>query len=328
MPHQLQEESASRCLETTAPKELSILSASWSLFSALLNIPGNLLVIVVIAADPFKNLRTPFNYLMANLALADLIVGVISDPFSVYIHCKEVTDSKVTELDYQINHISYFISCTASVLSLAALAVERYLAIRDPHNYRNKCTAKRIALTISGIWVISLSLPWIYLHVGFITYAFIFANSAVAVAVLITCFTYGLVLRAFKKRTRNSEPVRKEDNQSGSANNEDALTNRSSNQRRENAIQMEKRITKMFLVVLFAMVCCYAPSAALIYALAFCRSCSCETLHWFKELQHLFVVANSSMNFFCYALRSPRFLSGIKSVLKFRARSVSNINID
>ena len=75
MSHQLQEELASRRLETAESKELSILSAPLSLFSALLNIPGNLLVIVVIAADPFKNLRTPFNYLVANLAFADLIVG-------------------------------------------------------------------------------------------------------------------------------------------------------------------------------------------------------------------------------------------------------------
>ena len=327
MSYPLQEGFAHHCFELTkAPRELSILSASLSLLFTLLNIPGNVLVIVVVAADPYRNLRTPFNYLMVNLAFADLIVGIISDPFSVYIHFKEVTDSKVAELDYQMNHMSYFISCTASVLSLAALAVERYLAIRDPHNYRSTCTGKRIALTVAGIWIISLSLPWIYLRVRFINYAFIFANSAVAVAFLITCFTCGLILRAFKKRTQN-EPVRNDDNQL-SGNNEDALSSRSSNQRRENAIQVEKRITKMFLVVLLCMVCCYVPSTALIYALAFCGSCSCKTLHWFKDLQHLFVLANSSMNFFCYALRSPRFLTGIKSVLKLKARNVSNTDTE
>jgi hypothetical protein len=323
MTYQLQAEFENRCFHTGPPKELSILTVSLSLLLALLNIPGNLLVILVIAADPYKNLRTPFNYLMANLAFADLIVGMISDPFSVYIHWKEVKDSDVTDLDYQINHMSYFISCTASVLSLAALAVERYLAIRDPHNYRNKFTGKRILLTIAGIWFISLSLPWVYLEVGFITYAFIFANSAVAVGVFMTFFTYGLVLRALKKRTRDDKSTGNENYQL-SGNNEDTLSRRNANLRRENAMQIEQRITKMFLLVLLALLCCYAPSAALIYALRFCTSCSCKILHWFKDLQHLFVLANSSVNFFCYAFRSPRFLTAIKSILRLRRRNVSD----
>ena len=281
-----------------------------------------MLVILVIAIDPYKNLRTPFNYLMANLACADLIVGIISDPFSVYIHWKETIDSNVTELDIQINHMSYFISCTASVLSLATLAVERYLAIRNPHTYRSKITGKRILVTIVGIWLISLSLPWIYLEVGFIMYAFIFANSAVAVAVFITCFTYSLTIRAFKKRSRNIKENDAENavNQASS----DAISRRNANTRHENAVQVEQRITKMFMVVLVALLCCYAPSTVLIYALGFCKSCSCATLHWFKDLQHLFVLANSSVNFFCYALRSPRFLSAIKYILRFNRQNVSN----
>ena len=322
MPYKLQAE-FDRCFDTGPPKELSILSVSLSLLLTLLNIPGNLLVILVIAIDPYKNLRTPFNYLMANLAFADLIVGIISDPFSVYIHWKEVEDSDVTELDYQINHMSYFISCTASVLGLAALAVERYVAIRDPYNYRNKYTGKRILLTIAGIWFISLILPWIYLEVGFITYAFIFANSAVAVAVFITFFTYGLLLRSLKNRSRHSESAGNENYQLGGRN-EDTLSSRNANQRRENAMQMEQKITKIFLVVLLALLCCYAPSTVLIYALGFCTSCSCKTLHWFKDLQHLFVLANSSVNFFSYALRSPRFLNAIKFILRFRRRNISD----
>ncbi|XP_028401786.1 adrenocorticotropic hormone receptor-like [Dendronephthya gigantea] len=322
----LQAEFDNRCWDTGPPKELSFLTLSFSFFFTLLNIPGNTLVIIVVAKDPQRNLRTPFNYFMCNLALADLIVGLICDPISVYIHWKEVTDSEVTELDYQINHLSYFISCTASVLSLAAVAVERYLAIRDPHNYRSKCTGKRILLTIAGIWLFSLSLPWIYLSVGFIAYAFIFANSAVAVAVFICCFTYGLFLRAFKKRSRNSEehPAEDDNHRQPNDQNEDTLSRRNANTRRENAEQLEQRITKMFLIVLLALLCCYVPSTVLIYALGFCKSCSCETLHWFKDLQHLFVLANSSVNFFCYAFRSPRFLSAFKTILKCRRGNVSH----
>lgn len=322
----LQTEFNNSCWDKEPPKELSFLTLSFSCFFMLLNMPGNTLVIMVVAKDPHRNLRTPFNYLVCNLAFADLIVGVICEPISVYIHWKEVTDSKVTELDYRVSHLSYFISSTASVLSLAALAIERYLAIRDPHNYRSKCTGKRILLTVASIWLFSLSLPWIYLKVGFIAYSFIFANSAVAAAVFISCFTYGLFLRAIKNRSRNSEeyPAGNDNHRQPSDQSEDTLSRRNANARRKNAEQLEQKITKMFLVILFALLGCYVPSTVLIYALRFCKSCSCQTLHWFKDLQHLFVLANSSMNFFCYAFRSPRFLSAIKTILQCRKGNVSH----
>ena len=127
-----------RCLTLGAPTELSFFTTTFSILFMILNIPGNLLVILAVVKDPYKNLRTPFNYLMANLALADLIVGTVTDPSSIYIHWKEGTNAKLLKTEVQVLHMSYFISCTASVLSLATLAVERYLAVRKPHTYRNK----------------------------------------------------------------------------------------------------------------------------------------------------------------------------------------------
>ena len=127
-----------RCMTTGAPTELSFITTTFSIIFTIVNIPGNLLVIIAVVLDPYKNLRTPFNYLMANLAMADLIVGTVTDPLSVYIHLKEGIDEKLHKKEIQALHMSYFISCTASVLSLATLAVERYLAVRNPHNYRNR----------------------------------------------------------------------------------------------------------------------------------------------------------------------------------------------
>jgi hypothetical protein len=127
-----------RCLTLGAPSFLSFFTTTFSILFTILNIPGNLLVIIAVAKDPYKNLRTPFNYLMANLAVADLIVGTVTDPLSIYIHWKEGINAKLLKSEVQVLHMSYFISCTASVLSLATLAVERYLAIRNPHTYRNR----------------------------------------------------------------------------------------------------------------------------------------------------------------------------------------------
>ena len=307
-----------RCLTLGAPTSLSFFTTSFSILFLILNIPGNLLVILAVAMDPFKNLRTPFNFLMANLAFADLIVGTMTDPISVYIHWKEGTNAKLTLAEVRTLHMSYFISCTASVLSLATLAVERYLAIRNPHTYRNKFTTKRVLLTIGCIWLISLTLPFVYFEVGYITYAFIFANTAIVLAIAITGFTYSLMVRKFKMRSRSTNGTTTIANKQANVDEEPETETSSTGIVRDGAAKWERKITKMFLVVMVAMLCCYGPSTVFIYTMSFCESCSCDALHWFRDLQFLFVILNSSVNFYCYALRCPRFRNAFAYILRIK----------
>ena len=119
-----------RCKTTGAPSSLSFFSASLSILFMITNIPGNLLVILAVFRDPFKNLRSPFNYLMTNLAAADLVVGAVVCPLSIHYHVTEGLRGSISTEEIKAFHFTYFISCTASVLSLASLAVERYVAIR------------------------------------------------------------------------------------------------------------------------------------------------------------------------------------------------------
>ena len=79
-----------RCQDVEAPPELSFTTASISILLLMLsNIPGRILIILAVVLDPNKNLRTPFNWLLVNLATADLIVGFITEPISVYYLIKE-----------------------------------------------------------------------------------------------------------------------------------------------------------------------------------------------------------------------------------------------
>ncbi len=305
-----------RCHTTGAPSYLSFFTASISILLLATNIPGNLLLILAVAFDPHKNLRSPFNYLMSNLAIADLIAGLVTGPLSVNYHIKEGLYGELSVEEIKLFHMSYFVSCTASILSLASLATERYLAIRNPHNYRNKLTGKRIIATVISIWFISLSLPFIYFEVGFITCSFILANTTVFLAVGIMCFTYGLMIWKFKteKPRFHSVPKSESEIEKIANNGRHDVTGVSS--RHDKTVRMETRVTKMFLVVMAAVLGCYGPSTILIYTMSFCKTCNCESLHWFRDLQCLFVLLNSSVNFFCYGLRSPRFRQAFVTILR------------
>ena len=351
-----------RCQSIGPPTELSFLTASLSTVLILTNIPGNILVILAVVLNPNKNLRTSFNWLVVNLAAADLIVGVITEPLCVYYHIREGLGHSGLSNKMITIHMTYFVSCTASVLSLTSLAVERYLAVRKPNTYRTKVTKNRIMLTTAIIWVISLSIPNIYLDVGFTTYGFIFANTSIAIAVLIICTTYTLMRRKISDKGRH-ENARK----SASSPTSSALTHELSNSQHlscsnqdtesrsvtfysieaepspsinsgeatqttlnanmylSDAIKkkrqlLEAKVTQMFLIVLIALLCCYGPSTILMYLVNFCELCSCITLHWFRDFHILFALMNSSVNFFCYSLRSSKFKSAFAKLLKTTQR--------
>ena len=363
-----------RCRSIKPPTEMSFITGGVTILFILTNIPGNILVILAVVLDPNKNLRTPFNWLVVNFAAADLMVGIIAQPLAVYFHIKEGLEKNGVDAEESIAiYIVYFTSCTASILSVSSLAVERYLAVRKPNTYRTKVTNKRIVLTIVMIWVISLSLPSINLNVGFSTYAFIFTNTSVVVGIIKICRTYTLVKRKVsmsEKRSRHHGrrrsvllTTREEINKPSQHESPAFITEtdypnaRTQNRRlfeqnppststepnnlpsqvrsplptvnttisSSNAVTssrqlLEAKVTKIFLIVLVALLCCYGPSTILIYLVSFCKDCSCTTLHCLEDISVLFTFMNSSINFFCYALRSSRFRYSFLKLLRMNRR--------
>jgi hypothetical protein len=306
------------CPFSEAPLALSVLTAGISLILSFVSILGNILIILAVALDPNKNLRTPFNWLIVNLAVADLIAGTITDPLSASLHFKLCLGKKITDAEVNVLHMSYFISCTASSLSIASLAVERYLAVRKPTTYRNKMTNKRILFTVAVIWLISLTLPNTYFEVGYILYSFVFANALVVLAIPVTCFTYTLMWQKIKRQSQTITNHNGGISQSSSTAPNNPTT---PNSMITTTNRMEEKVTKMFLVVLIAMFCCYVPATLFIYLLIFCESCGCVARHWFFDLAFIPIAINSSLNFMCYAMQSSRFRSAFIKILKIKKKN-------
>ena len=138
-----------QCFGHDSTPEMSYFTTTLSFIFLILNIPGNFLVIVAVALNPNKNLRTPFNLLMTNLAVADLVVGTVTQPMAIYIHWNEADSNHATLEQLSGLHMSYFISCTASLLSLGTLAVERYLAIRSVKAIKNICNIQSFKIIVT-----------------------------------------------------------------------------------------------------------------------------------------------------------------------------------
>lgn len=77
------------CEDKRAPFELSVTTATISTILCVITVPGNVLICLAIVKDPNKELRSAFNYLVLNLALADLITGICTEPVFVVFHVRE-----------------------------------------------------------------------------------------------------------------------------------------------------------------------------------------------------------------------------------------------
>ena len=104
-----------------APVYIAFTSTAISAVICLVTVTGNTMVVLAIFIDPNKELKTPFNFFVANLAICDLFVGIVLDPLSVTYHYFEGSERRFPA-DRSYLHFPYFISCTASVLSLAAVS--------------------------------------------------------------------------------------------------------------------------------------------------------------------------------------------------------------
>ena len=284
---------------TIAPSNLSYTSASLSIVMTLVTVTGNLLVLLAILIDPNKDLKSPFNYFVANLALCDLFVGFIVDPMSAAYHYSEGSARKYPmKLVYL--HIPYFISSTASVLSLAALTVDRFWAITSPLSYRIKLNPKRAGFAALGIWAFSICFPFIYLSTGYLTYAFVFAHTVIIATFLVMLLTYLKIFRVFKLKVQEWDNL----NQSSK-----------DSQAKRQAMKWEQKVTKTFLIVLAFFLACYLPSCICIYITNLCSSCSCISIHWARDVHFLLILANSGVNPFVYAWRLEKFRTAFVKLL-------------
>ncbi|XP_075871493.1 5-hydroxytryptamine receptor 1B-like [Nelusetta ayraudi] len=114
---------------------------------------------VIAAIYQSRKLRTPANFLIASLALTDLLVALLVMPVSALYTaggawplgralCAAWLASDVT-------------CCTASILHLCAIALDRYWAVTDAVEYARKRTPARVAAMVAAAWAIaaSISLP-------------------------------------------------------------------------------------------------------------------------------------------------------------------------
>ena len=122
----------------------------------LINLLGNGLVCLVVLR--YRHMRVPINYLLVNLAVADILVAFSITP--QYVINSTFHHPNGTVGDYMCKFITggnfIWIGGLISAFSLVVIAVERYLAVVRPLDGRSRLTTHRLIAVVTAGWMFAL----------------------------------------------------------------------------------------------------------------------------------------------------------------------------
>ena len=126
---------------------------------------GNALVILSVFR--FERLRIIANYFIVSLAFADSLVAILVMSFnaSQEIAGKWVFGRVMCDI-WNANDVLF---CTASLLHICCISMDRYIAILDPFHYESKMTKRRAVIMLVIVWSASALISHVPIQMGWYT---------------------------------------------------------------------------------------------------------------------------------------------------------------
>ncbi|XP_039663291.1 dopamine receptor D2 like isoform X1 [Perca fluviatilis] len=178
---------------------------------------GNVLVCVAVSRE--RSLQTTTNYLIVSLAVSDLLLATLVMPWGVYMEV-------VGEWHFSLIHCDILLTldvmmCTASILNLCAISIDRYTAVAMPMLYNTRYSSRRrVAVMIAVVWFLSfaISCPLLFglnntasregTTCSFADPAFVVYSSVASfyVPFIVTLLVYAQICVVLRKRGRRTAP--------------------------------------------------------------------------------------------------------------------------
>ncbi|NWV76723.1 DRD5 protein, partial [Dasyornis broadbenti] len=243
---------------------------------------GNSLVCVAVLR--FRHLRSKVtNLFVVSLAMSDLLVAVLVMPW------RAATDvlgfcpfGAFCDLWVAFD----IMCCTASILNLCLISVERYCAIASPFHHHGKVTPRVASVTIGVAWLLSLLISFIPVQLRWHkareqpglnssveegscdsslsrTYAISSSLVSFYIPAAIMLGTYGRLLRITRRQIRRiSSLERAAGHPGGDSPRETSL---------KNSFRKETKVLQTLSIIVGVFVCCWLPFFVLNCLVPFCE---------------------------------------------------------
>ncbi|XP_067274840.1 trace amine-associated receptor 13c-like [Pseudorasbora parva] len=279
---------------------------------ALLTMCGNLLVII--SVSHFKQLHTPANILILSLAVSDLLTGLFVMPFHLTLLIESCWISGLVMCLF-FNFVTFQVT-SASVHTVALIAVDRFLALHSPFFYSEKIspTVNCIATLLNWLLLLFYNFTLLFFNGNFIDvmcpgqclYIIDGVSSVIDLLVvfLVPCsliiILYTHVFVIARKHVTAIRALQVH-------NSRESSKNRTSD-------KSERKAAMLLGILVFAFLLCVLP----YYICSLVIPYSNDDLFYVRDVTVIFFLLNSTINPIIYALFYPWFQKSLKLIFTFK----------
>ncbi|KAG8431949.1 hypothetical protein GDO86_019057 [Hymenochirus boettgeri] len=148
--------------QRSSPHGQSIWMAAFLCLIILLTTLGNSLLILLIFTQ--RSLRNTSNYFLVSLFMSDLMVGLVVMPPAML---NELYGKWILDVEFCcIWHSFDVMCCSASILNLCVISLDRYLLIISPLKYKLRMTSCRALCLILATWTLAALASFLPIEMG------------------------------------------------------------------------------------------------------------------------------------------------------------------
>ena len=260
-----------------------------NILSSIIGTIGNALVIATVYTN--ASMQIISNFWLASMAVADLMVSALGQPFLIVFWGLQLSDEcnePVSETFRLIGNMS----CSASVLHLCFISIDRCILIVRPLDCKSIRTMKRFKLALVIAWTVPVVYGVLRMTVSKkATSYFTVLAAALCYLIIISCYTL-IILKVWNRDTKTLKcSVHSHGRQSASR-------------------LVERRVTATVAIVFVVFTICWIP---LMYLrAAYAKSNVGVAYNWARTL----ALSNSAMNPWIYCFRMLEFRAAYKKLLR------------
>ena len=290
------------------PSGVWIFFTALNIFLSIFATLGNVLILV--ALRKVSSIHPPTKLLFRCLAVTDLCVGLLGQPFNVYVMYIAISldiGNFIVELVYVFVFIIIGL-VAVSILTSAAISVDRLLALLLGLRYRHVVTLCRVRVLIACVWFIAVSnasllcVAWILFHDKLELASLWTVRAFIIFSIIVSTFSYTKIFLTLRhQQAQVRDHVQPE---------------QSSRARSVLNIARYKKTVYSVAWIQFAMLACYGPYIVMAFLWHFGNIDYSTESRITGKVSSCLIFLNSSLNPVLYCWRIKDIRQEVKNTIR------------
>ena len=269
---------------------ISVINSLLSVFAFL----GNALILIALHKE--SSLHPPSKLLLRSLGITDLCVGLISEPLAVAYWMSVANERwNICRRLTLASFITSYTLCGVSVSTLAAISVDRLLALLLGLRYRQVVTLKRTYMIVSAFWIVSAVFSTSYFWNFLVTMRYI--TVVISLCLVSSIISYTKIFFTLRHRQAQLQDQAQQPNQTSPLN-----------------IARYKKAVSSALWLQMTLVACYLPQG--IVVALWTNSEVSLSVFIASQYANTLVFLNSSLNPILYCWKIEEVRQAVKGTIR------------